>query len=84
MNAPNSTLIEKAERIVMEVLNIREHQAIGEVAQDSHPKWDSLRHAHLVVRLQNELGIRFSGSEIAQMKTTKKVLEIVSAKLCIP
>ncbi len=35
--------------------------------------WDSLRHMELIVRLEGDLGIRFSGAEIGEMNTVAAI-----------
>lgn len=53
-----------------------EQLAAGELAQ-----WDSLAHINLVSSLEKQFRIRFSLSEIDQMKTVGSILRLLEKKL---
>ena len=42
--------------------------------------WDSLKHLHLVLELEDELNVQFTTSEIEQMVSVRKLLEILKSK----
>lgn len=42
--------------------------------------WDSLNHLNLIVELENEFGVEFEPEEIAEMKSVRNILSILSSK----
>lgn len=50
-------------------------------SQDSCDSWDSLHHLNLMLELEEEFNIEFEPEEIAEMKSFKKVKEIIERKI---
>ena len=59
--------------------------SVKEIPSDVKPgmigQWDSLRHLLLIVRLEEEFKIRFSDTELVNLKDFKSILEIINSKL---
>jgi acyl carrier protein len=59
--------------------------SIKEIPSDVKPgmiaQWDSLRHLLLIVRLEEEFKIRFTDTELVNLKDFKSILEIINSKL---
>lgn len=71
--------MEKLLNIMREVL---EDETIDtSCSQDSCDSWDSLRHLNLMLELEEEFNIEFEPEEIAEMKSFKKVKEIIERKI---
>lgn len=44
------------------------------------PDWDSMTHMTFIMKLEDELGIAFSGDEIVGMQTLKQVEDMITQK----
>lgn len=42
--------------------------------------WDSLRHMEVIVQLEDALGVRFDGDEIAEMTTIEGIERVVTSR----
>lgn len=50
-------------------------------AAEDVPQWDSLSHVALIFRLEEALGVRFQGDEIADLADVGELIDLVAAKL---
>ena len=52
------------------------------VETDSSPQqiagWDSMQHLNLVLALEQEFGVQFGPDQIEQMKSVRKIVQIVN------
>lgn len=44
------------------------------------PEWDSLGNLNLLLRLEDEIGIRFSSKEISEVKSIKDIIVVLRSK----
>lgn len=52
--------------------NIERHQV---------PNWDSMKHAELIIKIQNEFKIKFQVHEIITISNLNELLELVKQKM---
>lgn len=45
------------------------------------PGWDSIRHAELLIALQDEFGFRFTGEEVLQAESYAGLLKVLDARV---
>jgi len=72
----NMDASEKIAEIFGNVMEISRNLLDNNIAYNSHPNWDSLRHLQLISELEDELGIEYSMDDVQAMKTFKLVTEI--------
>lgn len=63
----------KLEEIVREVLNVGPTIDVKTLEAKNEPSWDSLRHVALCLRIQNDFGVRFDGSELVKMRSYAEI-----------
>lgn len=75
----NNELRKQVGSILSEVLNTT-------LSSDENPKrkempnWDSLKHMELILRLEEELNVRFSIKEVAGITSLDDLVEIIEVK----
>ncbi|WP_106768582.1 phosphopantetheine-binding protein [Paenibacillus faecalis] len=75
----NNELRKQVGSILSEVLNTT-------LSSDENPKrkempnWDSLKHMELILRLEEELNVRFSIKEVAAITSLDDLVEIIEVK----
>ncbi len=57
------------ESIFRRVLNFDLNTELHQIEKKNYPRWDSLRQAELVIRLQRRFGIQFKVEEILSMNS---------------
>lgn len=62
-------------RIVSEVLGVPREEVTERLSPDDVHSWDSLQHMNLIFALEEELGIRFSDTEITEMLDVGRILD---------
>ncbi len=68
---------------VLEILKsvLEDDSVTTETTQENNSNWDSLRQLNLVVELESEFGISFEPDEMAEMKSYKKIIEIIKKRI---
>jgi len=79
MTVPNTE--DKFFTILSSLLNVSRDQLSRESSRETIQQWDSLRHIHLVMALEEELGIEFDDSEVANLASAAALLDSISGKL---
>lgn len=79
MTVPNTE--DKFFTILSSLLNVSRDQLSRESSRETIQQWDSLRHIHLVMALEEELGIEFDDSEVANLSSAAALLDSISSKL---
>ena len=64
--------------ILKDVLDVQEVDINS--SQDTLDNWNSLRHLNLISEFEDEFDLEFDPEEIAEMKSVKKIVEIIRAK----
>ncbi len=52
-----------------------------ESSPDTVEKWDSIRHMNLILALEEEFGVCFSGEEIVEMLNVQIIIETLREKV---
>lgn len=50
------------------------------LSRESSEVWDSLKHIHLMVTIENSYGVKFEGDEVSKMVSVKAIKEVLSQK----
>lgn len=72
---------QKLTTIFNRVLKLGQEQKLEELQLGVTPNWDSLTHLDLILSIENEFNIVFTGDEIADMTSGPAILEAVSGKI---
>jgi len=67
------------EKIFSEVFSLSESSVGDSLALSDIPTWDSLAHMMLIVRLEQDYEIQFSGDEIADLRSVGDVRSALRA-----
>ena len=68
------------DKIIEIISNVLETKVDANASQATCEKWDSLRHLNIMVELEEEFDVSLEPEEIAEMKSLKKIEEILKAK----
>lgn len=68
-------------KIINIVSRVFETEVNENTDQKNCAAWDSLRHLNLIIELEDEFNISFEPEEIAQMKSIKKIEELLKDKI---
>jgi len=69
------------ERIFRAVMNLDADRPVEGIVRGEFPAWDSLRHAELILRIQDRLGIAFRGAEIIRIDSYAKLRSLIEARM---
>jgi acyl carrier protein len=70
------------ERIIKIMKEVLEEQDVDmNSTQETLANWNSLRHLNLASELEDEFDIELDPAEIAEMKSVKKISNIISQKV---
>lgn len=75
------TVEQRARRVVAQVFGLKEANVSADASQETLEKWDSLGHMNLCVALEDEFRVRFDDTQVVEMKSVPKIVEIVSPML---
>lgn len=67
--------------ILCEVFGISPSEITDDIAYNSFPAWDSLKHLQMVSMLEESLDIEYDMDDIIDMSTVGKIREITSKYL---
>ena len=67
-------------KIVSQVMNIPAEQVNADSSPENIEQWDSLQHMNLILALEEDLKIKFTDEEIAQMMDVNMILKALSGK----
>ena len=71
---------EKFFSILSALLSQPQDQLSLESSRDTILQWDSLKHIHLVMALEEEFGIEFDDEEVAALSSAKAILDSINGK----
>ena len=60
--------IEKIETIFLNIMGIDLDELSDDIAYNSHPSWDSLKHLQLIANLETEFDIEFDMDDVIAME----------------
>lgn len=72
--------MEKLKNIVSRVFNIAVSEINDELTCDNTEGWDSFNHLLLITEIEKEMGVKFSISEVREIKTFKDIRESIANK----
>lgn len=72
--------MEQLKKIMTCVLNIRNGKIADDLSRDNNENWDSFNHLLLISEIEKKMGIKFSISDVARIKTFKQLKEFITSK----
>lgn len=72
--------MEQLKKIMTCVLNIRNDKITDDLSRDNNENWDSFNHLLLISEIEKKMGIKFSISDVARIKTFKQLKEFITSK----
>ena len=75
-----STLAQLCE-VFQEVFDDDELVVARETTAREVDEWDSLMHISLIQKAEKEFGVRFSSSEVAELKSVGELVDLIDSKL---
>lgn len=79
MTVPNTE--DKFFAILSSLLNVSRDQLSHDSSRETIQQWDSLKHMYLIMALEEEFGIEFDDSEVANLASVVALLDSISGKL---
>ena len=64
--------------VIFNVFNIDKSKINQKMDLDNTDDWDSLKHMNLIIALEEEFNINFQDSEIIQINSFNKIIEVIS------
>ena len=78
---PSANVQTKFFAILSKMLNVPQVQLSLDSSRDTVAAWDSLKHLHLMLALEEEFGIEFSDAEMSDLKQASRLLVAVAARI---
>ena len=75
-----STLAQLCE-VFQEVFDDDELVVARETTAREVDEWDSLMHISLIQKAEKEFGVRFSSSEVAELKSVGELVDLIDSKI---
>ncbi len=79
MTTPNTE--DKFFAILSSLLNVSRDRLSRESSRVTLQQWDSLKHMHLVLALEEEFGIEFDDNEVSNLASAAALLDSITGKL---
>lgn len=67
--------------ILSAMLNVPRERLNRESSRESCAEWDSLKHMHLVLALEEDFGIEFNDDEVSSLGSAGALLDAVASKV---
>lgn len=77
----DNAIADKVKKTMAAVLEVSAAEITDESSPDTIANWDSVRHMNLVLTLEEEFGIRFDDTAIAEMQNTRLIEIAVTESL---
>jgi len=68
------------ERIVTSTLKISPEELNAESRVGETPGWDSLSHMNLILAIESDFSVEFTGDEIAEMQSVRQIRETLERR----
>lgn len=62
------------------MLAVPRDQLASTSSRETMPQWDSLKHMHLMLALEDEFGVEFDDEEVAGLDSAGALLSAIAAK----
>jgi acyl carrier protein len=72
---------ERVRRMLSALLNVPLERVGDESSREALEEWDSLKHMHLVLALEEEFGVEFADDEVSRLATVAGLTQAISDKL---
>ena len=79
MTTPN--IEDKFFAILSSLLNVSRDRLSRESSRKTLEPWDSLKHMHLIMALEEEFGIEFNDSEVSNLASAAALIDSITGKL---
>ena len=76
----NNEIEDKVTTVILHVFNIEKNKINKNMNSENTDGWDSLKHMNLIIALEDEFNINFQDSEIIEINSLKKIIEIIYKK----
>lgn len=63
------------------LLSVPQEQLNAQSSRHTLPAWDSLKHMHLMLALEEKFGIEFDDAELAELGSAQAILDALALKL---
>ncbi len=68
-------------KIISRIMGVSSSEVTEETSPDNLPQWDSLKHIHLILAIEEEFGVQFTDQEIVSIKGVKSIVLLLTKKL---
>jgi len=72
---------QRIKNVMASVFNLEENEIGNDASPDTIEQWDSLRHMHLIVGLEEEFGVTFKEDEIVEMMNYQLIYDTLKNKV---
>ena len=76
-----NTIREKLFAVLSSLLAVPREQLGNDSSRQNLAQWDSLKHMHLMLALEEEFNIEFDDDEMADLANAGALLEVISRKV---
>jgi len=73
-------LIDKVLELVAQIMGIPLEQVTSASSPESIEQWDSLKHMHLVLAIEEAFGIQLTDEEIVMIKDVQSIVSLVEQR----
>ena len=77
---PEDKLERQVRSIIVDVFKLSPDEATGDLQIGKPPQWDSIGHMQLLVRIEDEFGLRFPMHAIPNLINVPAILEAIQAQ----
>jgi acyl carrier protein len=72
-----TTLQRRVAKIVASIMEIPAESANLETSSDTVESWDSVRHMHLILALEEEFGVGFDDDQLVEMLSVDRITRVL-------
>jgi len=76
----NNEIKQQINEIIAEILEVNSNET-NLFNRESNTMWDSLKHLEIIMAVEEEFDIRFSTTEVTEIKNAADIYELVFVKL---
>ncbi len=71
----------KVLKLVAQIMGIPLERVTAESSPDSIEQWDSLKHMHLVLAIEEAFGIQLTDEEIVAIKDVRSIISLIEQRI---
>ena len=75
------SIYDRLTEIFQDVFDNDEVVATAELTAQDVDEWDSLSHIRVIVAIENDFQIRFSASEVSNLKNVGEIVSLIESKI---